>query len=86
MKRIGEVTKQHCIINKISTKMRILGIGHNLWISSACLIDDGKIVGALAEERINRQKGFQGFPMKAINKILTKNNLRMKDIDLICVG
>ena len=66
--------------------MKVLGIGHDLWISSACLIIDGELKGASPEERLNRTKGFQGFPIKAINKILKDNNLRIEDIDKICVG
>ena len=66
--------------------MKILGIGHDLWISSATMIDSGRIVGAIAEERLNRQKGFQGFPLKSINEILDITNCSIEDIDLVCVG
>ena len=41
--------------------------------------------GAIAE-RINRIKGFQGFPVKAIQSILKSNNLKIEDIDEVCVG
>ena len=34
--------------------MKILGLNHDMWISSAALIIDGKIVAACPEERLTR--------------------------------
>ena len=36
--------------------MKIIGINHDMYISSAALIVDGKIVSAIAEERLTREK------------------------------
>ena len=64
----------------------VIGIGHDLWISSAALFNNGKFTNAIAEERLNRLKGFQGFPTNSINYITEKNQLNLKDIDMYCVG
>ena len=46
--------------------MYVLGISHDLVISSACLIKNGKVIFASTEERLNRIKHFKGFPIKAV--------------------
>ena len=66
--------------------MKILGIGHDLWISSAFLVVNGELLGGFPEERLNRQKGFQGFPLNSIDKLLSLNSMTIEEIDLICVG
>ena len=60
--------------------MKIIGINY-LSESSVCLIDKGKIISSISEERINRKKNWYGLPFKTINYILNKNNLNIKDID-----
>ncbi len=51
---------------------------------SACLMVNGKIVGALEEERLNRIKTSLGyFPYKSINSILKNSKITIKDIDLV---
>ena len=42
--------------------MKILGINHDMYISSAALIIDGKVVAACAEERLIRDKMTRVFP------------------------
>ena len=64
----------------------VIGIGHDLWIASSALYKDGNFKIAIPEERLNRLKGFQGFPTKAIKHILSESNLSTKDIDLFCIG
>ncbi len=64
----------------------ILGIGHDLWIASSALYQNGELKKAFPEERLNRLKGFQGFPSKSISKSLSELDLKIKDIDLFCVG
>ena len=44
--------------------MKIIGINHDMYISSAALIVDGKIVSAIAEERLTREKMTRSFPQK----------------------
>jgi len=63
--------------------MKILGISPLDKDSTACLIIDGKIVAAIAEERISRVKIHAGFPYKAIEALLDGYNLKPEDIDLV---
>lgn len=62
--------------------MNILGvhIGHD---SSAALIQDGKIVADVAEERFNRIKHYGGMPLESIRFCLKQGGLEMRDIDVI---
>ena len=46
--------------------MYILGINVYHGGASACLIQDGKLIAAVEEERFNRQKYWAGFPVQAI--------------------
>ncbi len=58
----------------------ILGIhcGHD---ATAAIIDDkGKVIAAVAEERITRVKYHAGFPYMAIDEVLRLANLQKKDI------
>ena len=50
--------------------MNILGISCYYHDSAACLVQDGKIVGAVQEERFTRKKHDQDFPINAINYCL----------------
>jgi carbamoyltransferase len=61
--------------------MRVVGIhdGHN---ASACLLEDGRIVAAIQEERLRRVKNWAGFPSRALEFVLRKAGLRMDQIDV----
>ncbi len=65
--------------------MKILGIhdGHN---ASASLMVDGKVILALGEERLSRNKHQYGFPQRSINKILNICNLSTKEIDKVAMS
>lgn len=64
--------------------MRILGINAFWQNPSACLLDDGELIGFSHEERFNRLKGSHGlFPSLTINWLLSSNNISISDIDLI---
>jgi carbamoyltransferase len=69
--------------------MRILGISALTHNTSAALVEDGKLVAAAEEERFTYQKYNKGFeggnraPVNAINWILDKFKLKLKDIDYI---
>lgn len=60
-------------------RMIILGIhdGHN---SSAALLIDGEIVGAVQEERMTRLKNQWGFPRNAISWLLSSNSISPKEV------
>ena len=63
--------------------MYILGITHDVINTSAALIKDGKIVAAIAEERLSRKKKTRTFPFKAIQFCINKVNIKFSDIDYI---
>ncbi len=66
--------------------MRIIGINNEMYISSACLIEDGRIVAAAAEERYNRQKRARNFPIKSIDYCLKEGQLDIQDIDYMATS
>ena len=66
--------------------MRILGIAPEVWISSAALIEDGRVVAAAAEERFNRQKMTSIFPDQAIDYCLQQAGCSLDDIDQVAVA
>ena len=65
--------------------MNVLGIADN-HDSGAALIQDGKIISAINQERIDRNKNSAAFPWGAIDAVLEQGGLRPKDIDAIVVG
>lgn len=66
--------------------MLIIGIAHDLVISSAAVVRDGKVVAAIAEERLNRQKQFKGFPALALQECLRMAGADLGDVDAIALG
>jgi len=64
----------------------ILGINAFHADASAVLLKNGELVGAIAEERLNRVKHFAGFPALAIKKLLAMGDISVGDIDHIAVG
>jgi carbamoyltransferase len=65
--------------------MRILGIhdGHN---ATACLYEDGKIVGMVSEERFSRKKNQSGFPQLAINWLMQEYGVSAETLDEVAVA
>lgn len=65
--------------------MIILGIhdGHN---ASAALIVDGKLICAIGEERLSRDKHQYGYPAKAIETVLKFGNISSSDIDRVAMA
>jgi carbamoyltransferase len=65
--------------------MNILGIhdGHN---ASACLIIDGKLVCALGEERLSKEKHHYGFPARAIETVLATAKIKPNQIDRVAMA
>jgi carbamoyltransferase len=60
--------------------MYILGISCHYHESAACILKDGVIVAASAEERFSRVKHDKSFPQKAISYCLKKAGIHKKDI------
>ena len=65
--------------------MIVLGISDSI-TSGAAIIADGKVVAAVHEERLNRQKMSLGFPVASISEVLRIASLQMKDIDHVTVA
>src|SRR5215831_18772231 len=63
--------------------MRILGISPLDKDSTVCLVEDGKVVYAVAEERLSRQKMHAGFPYLGLQDLLDRHRLRAADIDKV---
>ena len=64
----------------------ILGLNAFHADSAACLLIDGKLVGAVAEERLGKRvKHSSAFPREAIRWLLADNGLRLSDIDLVAI-
>src|ERR1700693_5544407 len=67
--------------------MFVLGLNYSqMHDSSACLIRDGQLLFAVAEERISRLKHDARFPYLAIQACLDFAKLRPDQIDEVCVG
>jgi carbamoyltransferase len=65
--------------------MKILGVhdGHN---ASACLLDGGRLVACIQEERLVGQKNYWGLPERSIERILRDHRLSAADIDRVAVA
>ena len=62
---------------------KILGISAFYHDSAAALIEDGKIISCIQEERISRNKNDHRFPSLSIKKILEINKISLSEIDYI---
>ncbi len=63
-----------------------LGICHDVFICSACVVVDGVVVSAIAEERLDRHKLSRVFPGMAIRRCLKESGLALSDLDEIAVA
>src|SRR5437660_3905698 len=66
--------------------MLILGLNMFHADASAAIVVDGKVVFAVAEERLNRRKHFGGFPALAVQACLDAVGARISEIDHVAVG
>jgi carbamoyltransferase len=65
----------------------ILGINASHADSAACLVVDGKLIGAVAEERLGpRIKHSSAFPEFAIRHLLSDSGVTLKDISHVAVA
>ena len=65
--------------------MKILGISDHLTCGAA-LIEDGRIVAAVNEERLARMKMVMGFPRKSIEEVLSIANVKPDELDYVAVA
>lgn len=66
--------------------MYILGINAYHGGASACLIEDGNLIAAAEEERFTRIKYWAGFPIKAIQWVLSEAGITPYDLDHIGIS
>ena len=72
----------------------VLGINFVYHQPSACLVQNGLLVGAIEEERLSRIKGGKTahidntlvLPFRSIDAVLASANLSLRDIDLIATN
>jgi carbamoyltransferase len=75
----------------------VLGISMSNHDRAACLLRDGEIVAAVAEERLDRRKASEGFyrfrprqivlpPLRAITAVLRESGVSLNDLDLVVCG
>lgn len=63
----------------------ILGLSYS-YDSGAALLVDGRMVAAVNEERMNREKMYAGFPKLAIAECLRIAGVQASDVSLVAVG
>jgi carbamoyltransferase len=66
--------------------MLILGLNLFHADASAALVQDGDVIFAIAEERLNRIKHYAGFPALAINACLDFAGAKIADIDHVVIA
>ena len=67
--------------------MLTMGINYSqMHDSSACIVRDGELLFAVAEERISRLKHDAGFPRNAIQACLEFAGVRAEQLDEVCFG
>ena len=66
--------------------MVILGLNYYFHDSTACIVVDGKLIAAIEEERLNRDKHTRVFPQMAVDRCLKIAGLTYNDIDHIAVS
>ncbi|MDC1330602.1 carbamoyltransferase [Pelagibacteraceae bacterium] len=66
--------------------MIILGLNVFHADTSACLVKNGELIAAVEEERFTRIKHFTGFPKNSIDFCLKEAELKIEDVDYICVN
>lgn len=64
----------------------VLGLNYGGHDTSACLMINGKLIGACEEERYIKQKHTRNFPINAINDCLKNANISINDVDEICLS
>ncbi len=65
----------------------ILGINKDHSDSSACLVIDGKLIGAVAEERLGKRvKHDRSFPVNSIKWLMSLAEIKYSEIDVVAVS
>jgi len=64
----------------------VLGLNISGFISSACILKDGEIIAAAAEERFTRIKSDNSFPHNAIRYCLSETGITFSELNSISSG
>ena len=62
--------------------MRVLGLGTE-GDSGAAIVEDGRILAAVNEERLSRLKLVEGFPRGSIQEVLRLTGTTIADLDAV---
>ena len=75
---------QSSCVTKLKTYTTVLGIhdGHD---SGAAIVQNGKIIAAISEERLRNIKRYAGIPSLSIKEVLKISKLDPSQIDLIAI-
>ena len=65
--------------------MLILGIFAYQHDASACLIENGKLISFIEEERLNRERHSAAFPELSIKYLLKQHNKNLDDINYVTI-
>jgi len=65
--------------------MRVLGLGTE-GDSGAAVVEDGRILAAVNEERLSRLKLVEGFPRGSIQEVLRRTGISIADLDAVLVA
>ena len=65
--------------------MLILGIFAYQHDASACLIENGKLISFIEEERLNRERHSAAFPELSIKYLLKQHNKTLDDINYVTI-
>jgi len=66
--------------------MNILGVSYSIHETAACLLQEGKLQFACAEERLSGEKQDSHFPVRAIQAALDYGGLTADEIDHVAIG
>ena len=64
--------------------MNILSINHGIG-PSICLLKNGKVLFAIEEERLNREKNTMGFPKLAL-QLANKESVFLKSVNQVAIA
>jgi carbamoyltransferase len=67
----------------VGKPIHVLGVSCHYHDAAAALVSDGRIVAAAQEERFNREKYSNAFPIQAINACLQEGEISVWDLDAI---
>lgn len=66
--------------------MLVLGINAHHADAAAVLLQDGRLVAAIAEERLNRIKHCAGFPALAVQEVLRIGGVSLRDVTDVAIA